>query len=104
MTSESIQRDAREAEAAALLKVQQRVASIGLFAVAIHGVFGTIAGAYVVHGQGRQGAAWALLCMSAIIGMLTCTGIRLILRRRLWSPVWLCISVVPAIAAAFWLA
>lgn len=104
MTSESGQRDAREAEAAALLRVQQRVASIGVFAVAIHGVFGTIAGAYVVHGQGRQGAAWGLLCMSAVIALLTCTGIRLILRRRLWSPLWICISLVPAVGGAVWLA
>ena len=87
----------------ALRKVQQRVAAIGFFAVAIHGILGTVAASHIVDSEGRRGAAIAFLALSAVIGLLTCAGVRLILQRSLWAPAWIALSLLPAAAGAAWL-
>ena len=90
-----------EAELLALRTVQRRVAAIAFFAVAVHGVIGLIVVARIIDGQGRHGDAVVLTVMSGTFAVVTYAVVRLILGRRLWSPVWVALSLVPtAIALA----
>ncbi len=92
----------REAELAALKRVQRRVGAIGFFAIAIHGVLGLIVVAHVVKGEGRDADAVLLLVMSAVFAVVTYLVMRVILAARLWSPAWIALSVVPTVVGAFW--
>ncbi|MFD1825686.1 MULTISPECIES: hypothetical protein [Mumia] len=92
-------REQREAELAALRKVQRRVAAIGFFAITVHGVLGCIGLAFVLDGQGRHGDAIAITLMSGVIAAITFVGVRLILKRSLWSPMWIPIAAAPTVVA-----
>ncbi|WP_262848240.1 hypothetical protein [Mumia quercus] len=92
-------REQHEAELAALRKVQRRVAAIGFFAITVHGIFGCIGLAFVLDGQGRHGDAIALTLMAGVITVITYAGVRLILKRSLWSPVWILVAALPTVAA-----
>ena len=88
------------AELAALHKVQRRVAALGFFAVAMHGVIGLAVVAQIIDGQGRHSDAVLLVFMSGIFALVTYAVMRAILRKRLWSPVWIAVSLVPTATAA----
>ncbi len=90
----------RNAELVALRKVQRRVAAIGFFAVAVHGVLGLAVVGNIVDDQGRHGDAVMLTVMSGVFALLTYGVMRLILQRRLWSPLWIAVSLAPAVFAA----
>jgi len=90
----------RAAELVALRKVQRRVAAIGFFAVAVHGILGLAIVGGIVDGQGRRGDAIMLTVMSGVLALITYGIIRTILQRSLWSPVWMLIAVTPAVVAA----
>jgi len=89
----------RAAELAALRKVQRRVAAIGFFAVAIHGIVGLLVVGHIVNGQGRHGDAVVLTVMSGVLALITYGIVRTILQRRLWSPVWILAAITPAVIA-----
>lgn len=97
MTSEV--RD-RAAELRALRKVQRRVAAIGFFAVAVHGILGLAVVGNIVDGQGRHGDAILLTVMSGVLALITYGIIRTILQRGLWSPVWILVAIAPTVFAA----
>jgi hypothetical protein len=88
------------AELAALHKVQRRVAALGFFAVAMHGVIGLAVVAQIIDGQGRHSDAMLLVFMSGIFALVTYAVMRTILRKPLWSPAWLAVSLVPTVVAA----
>jgi hypothetical protein len=88
----------RAAELAALRKVQRRVAAIGFFVITVHGVFGCIGLAFVIDNQGRHGDAIMLVVMSGVIAAVTYAGVRVILQRSLWSPIWMVVAAVPTVA------
>lgn len=94
----------RAAALRALRKVQRRVAAIGFFAVAMHGVIGLAVVGQIVDSQGRHSDAIILTIMSGVFALLTYGVVRTILQRSLWSPVWMIIAVTPTIIAAFKLA
>jgi Kef-type K+ transport system membrane component KefB len=87
---------------AALRRVQRRVGAIAFFAVAIHGVLGLIVVAHVVKGQGRDSDAVLLLVMSAAFAIVTYGVVRIILAARLWSPIWIALSLVPTVIGFIW--
>lgn len=90
----------RAAELAALRKVQRRVAAIGFFAVAVHGIIGLAVVGNIVDGQGRRGDAVMLTVMSGVLALITYGIIRTILQRSLWSPIWMLIAIAPSVYAA----
>ena len=94
----------RAAELLAFRKVQRRVAAIGFFAVAVHGIIGLAVVGGIVDDQGRRGDAIMLTVMSGVLALITYGIIRVILQRGLWSPVWLAIAVAPTVIAAVQLA
>ncbi len=95
------QRDvAREMKA--LDTVRRRVAAIGFFVITIHGVLGLIVVGHIVDGQGRHGDAIGLVIMSGVVALIQYAGCRIILAARLWSPVWILLSLVPT-AFGLWL-
>jgi hypothetical protein len=91
----------RAAELAALRKVQRRVAAIGFFAVAVHGVIGLIVASGVIVDQGRHSDATVLIILSGIIAAITCIVTRAILGARPLAAVWLLVSLIPSTMAAF---
>jgi hypothetical protein len=93
----------RAAKAASLLRVQRRVGAIGFFAIAVHGVFGVIGGAYVLEGQGKHGSAVGLTVMSGVIALVVYAVTRTILAAPLWSPAWIALAVTPTVAAFVWI-
>lgn len=92
----------RTEQLAALRRVQRRVSAIAFFAVAVHGVIGLIVVAHVVKGEGRDADAILLLIMSAVFAIVTYVVVRVILSARIWSPIWMPLSVVPTIIGFFW--
>lgn len=90
----------RAAELIALRKVQRRVAAIGFFAVAIHGILGLAVVGNIVDDQGRHGDAILLTVMSGVLAAITYGIIRTILQRPLWSPVWMLLAITPTAVAA----
>ncbi len=90
----------RAAELQALRKVQRRVAAIGFFAVAIHGIIGLAVVGHIVDGQGRHGDAVMLTAMSGVFALITYGVVRTILQRPLWSPLWMLLAVTPTVIAA----
>lgn len=82
-------------EMKALDKVRRRVAAIGFFTITIHGVIGLIVAGHIVDGQGRHGDAIGLVVMSGVVALIQYAGCRIILGARLWSPVWILLSLVP---------
>ena len=89
-------------ETAAIDKVRRRVAAIGFFMVAIHGVVGLIVVAHVVHGQDRADDARVLLVMSAVVAELMVAVMRLILARRPVAPSWVVLALVPTVVGWIW--
>jgi len=87
------------AELAALHTVQPRVGAITFFAVASHGVIGLAVVSHILDGRGRHSDALMLAFMSGVFALVTYAVIRTILGRRIWSPAWIIISLVPTIAA-----
>jgi hypothetical protein len=92
----------REAEKAALLRVQRRVGAIGFFTIAEHGILGVIGAAYFLERQGRHGSAVGLAIMSGVMALVVYAVTRTILGRRLWSPAWIALALVPTTAAFVW--
>lgn len=89
----------RGAELAALHTVQRRVAAIAFFAVAVHGVVGLAVVAQIIDGQGRHSDAILLALMSGVFALVTYAVVRAILRRRLWSPGWIVVALMPTVVA-----
>jgi len=89
----------RAAELEALHKVQRRVAAIAFFAVAIHGIIGLAVVAQIIDRQGRHSDAMVLVFMSGVFALVTYGVERTILRRRLWSPVWIVVALTPTAVA-----
>lgn len=86
----------------ALNRVQRRVAAIGFFAVAEHGIVGLIVAASIIIDEpGRRGDAIGLLVMATIVSAITYVVVRLILGGRLLSP-WIAIAVVAPLAGFIW--
>lgn len=87
---------------AALNRVQRRVAAIGFFAVAEHGVLGIIvAASIIVDEPGRRGDAIGLLAMATIISAITYVVMRKILGGRLLSP-WIVVAVAAPLLGFVW--
>lgn len=87
---------------AALNRVQRRVAAIGFFAVAEHGILGLIvAASIIVDEPGRRGDAIGLLVMATIISVITYVAMRVILGGRLLSP-WIALAAAAPIAGFIW--
>jgi len=93
----------RRKEAASLLTVQRRVAAIGFFAVAVHGVFGLIGAAHVIDAEGRHGTAVGLTVMSGVVAVIVYLVLRIILGKKLWSPGWIVVAIAPTVVAFFWI-
>ncbi len=89
----------RAAELAALHTVQRRVGAIAFFAVAIHGVVGLAVVAQIINGQGRHSDAILLASMSGVFAIVTYAVVRTILRRRIWSPIWIVVALAPSAVA-----
>jgi hypothetical protein len=87
---------------AALRRVQRRVGAIAFFAVAIHGVLGLIVVAHVVKGEARDSDAILLLVLSGVFAVVTYVVVRIILGARVWSPVWIPLSLVPTVIGFIW--
>ena len=92
----------REAEKAALIRVQRRIGAIAFFTLTIHGLLGVIAVADIREDQGRHGDAIGLLLMSVVITVIVYVGTRVILGARLWSPIWIPIAAVPSVLGFLW--
>ncbi|KQY59754.1 hypothetical protein ASD11_09455 [Aeromicrobium sp. Root495] len=89
-------------ETAAIDRVRRRVAAVGFFMVAVHGVIGLIGVAHVVEGQGRSDDAVVLLVMSAFVAQVMVAVMRLILAHRPVAPLWVLIALLPTVAGWFW--
>ncbi|MGJ9421565.1 hypothetical protein [Aeromicrobium sp. CF3.5] len=86
----------------ALNRVQRRVAAIGFFAVAEHGIIGLIvAASIIVDEPGRRGDAIGLLVMATIVSAITYVVMRLILGGRLVSP-WIAIAAIAPVVGFIW--
>lgn len=86
----------------ALDRVRRRVAAIGFFAVAEHGVLGLIVVAHhIVNDPGRRGDAIGLLIMAGVVSALTYIGVRMIVRGRLVSS-WILVAAAPPIIGSLW--
>lgn len=86
----------------ALNRVQRRVAAIGFFAVAEHGIVGLIVAASIIIDEpGRRGDAIGLLVMATIVSAITYVVMRLILGGRLLSP-WIAIAAIAPAAGFIW--
>ncbi|WP_370617848.1 hypothetical protein [Mumia sp. Pv 4-285] len=92
-------REQLDAEHQALRVVQRRVAAVGFFAVTIHGVLGCIGLGIVLDDQGRHSDAVLITIMSGVIAAITYSGVRVILQRSLWSPLWIVVAALPTAVA-----
>lgn len=92
--------DERTQQAVALDRVRRRVAAIGFFAVAVHGVVGSIVVAEIIDNQGRHGDAIGMMALSGVIAVITTVVVRLILGRNpaTW---WILVGLVPTVIG-FW--
>lgn len=96
------QQTAPAAKLAALNRVQRRVAAIGFFAVAEHGIMGLIiAASIIIDEPGRRGDAIGLLIMATIVSAITYVAMRTILGGRLLSP-WILIGVAAPLFGYIW--
>ena len=87
---------------AALNRVQRRVAAIGFFAVAEHGILGLIVVAStIVDEPARRGDAIGLLVMATIISAITYVVMRTILGGRLLSP-WIAVAAAAPAFGFIW--
>jgi hypothetical protein len=91
-----------QSKLAALNRVQRRVAAIGFFAVAEHGIFGLIvAASIIVDEPGRHGDAVGLLVMATIVSAITYVVMRTILGGRLLSP-WIALAAAAPVIGFVW--
>jgi hypothetical protein len=98
----SSQQTGAPAKLAALNRVQRRVAAIGFFAVAEHGIVGLIvAASIIVDEPGRRGDATGLLVMATVVSVITYVAMRIILGGRLLSP-WIALAAAAPIAGFVW--
>ena len=99
----SVDLDARrEAEKAALVRVQRRIGAIAFFTVTVHAVLGVIIAAHIREGQGRHADAIGLLVMSGVIAAVIYTVTRVILGAKLWSPAWMLLAAALPVAGFLW--
>ena len=90
-------------ESVALTRVRRRVAALGFFAVAIHGVLGLVGVAHVLVGQDRHSDAVVLVVMSGVFAAITYVVVRIILDAPLRSPAWIVVAMLPTATAAIWI-
>ena len=93
----------RQDEAQALDRVRRRVAAIGFFAVASHGVVALIGVSYVLLDQDRRSDAIPLLVMSGLIALIVCGVTRAILGHKPFSWQWSALALAPTVAAMIYL-
>lgn len=85
--------------------VRRRIMAITWVVTSIHGLFGTIGGAYAL-GPDRRSDQIILLTVSVPLAFIIFAVTRVILDRKvftLWSLPWLVLLLAPCVAAAFWL-
>ena len=88
-------------KAAALERVQRRVATSVFLSVAVHGVVALPIVAGIMHANGEEGNAIGMVVMTGIVGLLTVVAARFILGHKPFAPLWLALGILP-LAAAIW--
>lgn len=87
------------AEQDALNKVRRRVGAIVFGVVTMHAILALIFFARHLDGVGRQGDATGLMIMSALVSVAQYVGVRSILGKPLWSPIWIALAALPTTLA-----
>lgn len=91
----------RRIEQRELDRVRRRVGAVAFLAIILHADLALPVAAAYIHQDGRTGDAIGLLVMSAIVGILSVIGNRVIIGRNYLTP-WLLLGLLPP-AAGVWL-
>lgn len=83
----------------ALNTVRRRVAAIAFGVITLHSILALIGLAYHYDNTGRSGDATGLLIMSGVVSVFQYLGVRAILGKPLFSPVWILVSALPTTLA-----
>jgi hypothetical protein len=83
----------------ALNKVRRRVGAVVFGVVTMHSIVALIWLSRSYDGVGRSGDATGLLIMSGLISIAQYVGVRKILGKGLWSPIWILLAALPTTLA-----
>lgn len=86
----------------ALKKVQQRTVAIIIFAVVYQCSFVLVGYSRDLYFGGRAGDAYLLIAIGYILAVGQTLIIRAVLRQRIFSPLWLLLTLVPLVAFHIW--
>ena len=87
------------AEQDALNKVRRRVGAIVFGVVTMHSIIALIWLSRIYDHHDRHGDATGLLVMSGLISVAQFVGVRKILGKSLWSPIWIILAALPTTLA-----
>lgn len=87
------------AEQDALNKVRRRVGAVVFGVVTMHAILALIFYSRTFDGHGRHGDATGLLIMSGLLSVAQYAGVRSILGKSLWSPIWIALAALPTTLA-----
>lgn len=86
----------------ALDTVRRRVLAIGFLAIILHGIAALIWLGMGYRDDNRSSDATFMFAVAGVFTGLAYLGTRLILAKKLWSPLWIAIFFAPLIIAILW--
>lgn len=92
----------RRRDAAALERVQRRVAACVFLGITVHGVIALPIVAGVMRSNGEEGNAIGMVIMTGVISLITVIVARLILGHRPLAPLWLLLGTLPFFVAVWY--
>lgn len=82
--------------------VRRRVLAIGFLSIVLHGVVALIWLGIIYRNDGRTSDSIIMFVMSAVVALVSYGVTRVILGKKIWSPIWIVVSLVPTVVAVLW--
>ncbi|NLC97477.1 MAG: hypothetical protein GX678_00150 [Actinomycetales bacterium] len=82
--------------------VRRRVLAIGFLTIVLHGVVALIWLGVIYRNDGRTSDSVIMFVMSAVVALVSYAVTRVILGQKIWSPIWILVSLAPTVIAVLW--
>ena len=82
--------------------VRRRISALTFLVITLHGVVALIWLGIIYRNDGRTSDSIIMFVISAVIALISCGVTRVILGKKIWSPLWIALSLSPTIVAVLW--
>lgn len=82
--------------------VRRRISALTFLVITLHGVVALIWLGIIYRNDGRTSDSIIMFVISAVIALISYGVTRVILGKKIWSPLWIALSLSPTIVAVLW--